>query len=171
MAVADLFWEKSIVDWLLVADLREKYCWLVTDKPNEQAHSSELTGYQSFWTSDCLEVGTRTDSSLVLSDSKNRLEHTACKSSFMQRNLLWSTAPILAGKLSTLSCSLAFFFLLFPNRSMATSYWRWHWDPMHELHRHHPRGPRFLHQLTRSSTSSLRKHANIHKSQAPFYRK
>jgi hypothetical protein len=42
MAGAGLFWEKSTADWLrLVAGdwfvLREKYCWLVADKPSEQA--------------------------------------------------------------------------------------------------------------------------------------
>jgi hypothetical protein len=42
MAGAGLFWEKSTAGWLrLVTDgwfvLREKYCWLVADKPNEQA--------------------------------------------------------------------------------------------------------------------------------------
>jgi hypothetical protein len=42
MAGAGLFWEKSTAGWLrLVAGgwfvLREKYCWLVADKPSEQA--------------------------------------------------------------------------------------------------------------------------------------
>jgi hypothetical protein len=41
MAGAGLFWEKSTAGWLrLVAGgwfvLREKYCWLVADKPSEQ---------------------------------------------------------------------------------------------------------------------------------------
>jgi hypothetical protein len=34
MAGADLFREKSTAGWFV---LREKYCWLVADKPNEQA--------------------------------------------------------------------------------------------------------------------------------------
>jgi hypothetical protein len=42
MAGADLFREKSTAGWLrLIAGgwfvLREKYCWLVADKPSEQA--------------------------------------------------------------------------------------------------------------------------------------
>jgi hypothetical protein len=38
MAGAGLFWEKSTAGWLLVASsLREKYYWLVADKPSEQA--------------------------------------------------------------------------------------------------------------------------------------
>jgi hypothetical protein len=40
MAGAGLFSEKSTVGWLLVGGgwfvLREKYCWLVADKPSEQ---------------------------------------------------------------------------------------------------------------------------------------
>jgi hypothetical protein len=41
MAGAGLFWEKSTAGWFwLVAGgwfvLREKYCWLVADKPSEQ---------------------------------------------------------------------------------------------------------------------------------------
>jgi hypothetical protein len=51
MAGAGLFWEKSTAGWFwLVAGgwfvLREKYCWLVADKPSEQgrfAISLELT--------------------------------------------------------------------------------------------------------------------------------
>jgi hypothetical protein len=44
MVGAGLFWEKSTADWLrLVAGgwfvLREKYCWLVADKPSEQGVS------------------------------------------------------------------------------------------------------------------------------------
>jgi hypothetical protein len=35
VAGAGLLWEKSTVDWFVV---REKYCWLVADKPSEQAH-------------------------------------------------------------------------------------------------------------------------------------
>jgi hypothetical protein len=42
MAGADLFWEKSTAGWLLVAGLFwEKYCWLVADKPNEQAEDGQ----------------------------------------------------------------------------------------------------------------------------------
>jgi hypothetical protein len=33
MAGAGLFWEKSADGWFV---LREKYCWLVADKPSEQ---------------------------------------------------------------------------------------------------------------------------------------
>jgi hypothetical protein len=33
VADAGLFWEKSTAGWFV---LREKYCWLVTDKPSEQ---------------------------------------------------------------------------------------------------------------------------------------
>jgi hypothetical protein len=38
MTGADLFWEKSIASWLLLAGLfwEKKYCWLVADKSNEQ---------------------------------------------------------------------------------------------------------------------------------------
>jgi hypothetical protein len=48
MAGAGLFWEKSTAGWLrLVAGgwfvLREKYCWLVADKPSEQA--ARVTGH------------------------------------------------------------------------------------------------------------------------------
>jgi hypothetical protein len=44
MAGAGLFWEKGTAGWLrLVAGgwfiLREKYCWLVADKPSEQGPS------------------------------------------------------------------------------------------------------------------------------------
>jgi hypothetical protein len=38
MAGADLFWEKNYF-WLIVSSwfvLREKNCWLMADKPNEQ---------------------------------------------------------------------------------------------------------------------------------------
>jgi hypothetical protein len=49
MAGAGLFWEKSTAGWLrLVAGgwfvLREKYCWLVADKPSEQAWPVRLVG-------------------------------------------------------------------------------------------------------------------------------
>jgi hypothetical protein len=37
MTVADLFRYKSNVGWFV---LREKYCWLVADEPNEQGHMS-----------------------------------------------------------------------------------------------------------------------------------
>jgi hypothetical protein len=48
MAGAGLFWEKSTAGWLrLVAGgwfvLREKYCWLVADKPSEQADEVFIT--------------------------------------------------------------------------------------------------------------------------------
>jgi hypothetical protein len=33
MTGAGLFWEKNTAGWFI---LREKYCWLVADKPNEQ---------------------------------------------------------------------------------------------------------------------------------------
>jgi hypothetical protein len=47
MAGAGLFGEKSTAGWLrLVAGgwfvLREKYCWLVADKPSEQAEKTHV---------------------------------------------------------------------------------------------------------------------------------
>jgi hypothetical protein len=39
MAGASLFWEKSTAGWFVV---REKYCWLVADKPSEQGDGSEM---------------------------------------------------------------------------------------------------------------------------------
>jgi hypothetical protein len=33
ICLAGLFWEKSTVDWF---GLREKYCWRVSDNPNER---------------------------------------------------------------------------------------------------------------------------------------
>jgi hypothetical protein len=42
-----LFWEKSTAGWLLVAGLlREKYCWLVADKPSEQFFLGECLAEQ-----------------------------------------------------------------------------------------------------------------------------
>jgi hypothetical protein len=47
MAGAGLFWEKSTAGWFwLVAIgwfvLREKYCWLVADKPSEQGVNKDM---------------------------------------------------------------------------------------------------------------------------------
>jgi hypothetical protein len=46
MAGAGLLREKSTAGWLLMSDdwfvLREKYCWLVADKSNEQGARSSI---------------------------------------------------------------------------------------------------------------------------------
>jgi hypothetical protein len=41
LAGADLFWKKNTGDWFV---LREKYCWLVTNKPNE--HNVHRDGFR-----------------------------------------------------------------------------------------------------------------------------
>jgi hypothetical protein len=38
MSDADLFLEKSTIDWLYDWFLSEKYCWLVADEPNAESN-------------------------------------------------------------------------------------------------------------------------------------